>query len=129
MLFRSRIHFKKQRIVFECIDTGPHVSTKPKQVQEYFDSLPKSSGMTAMLAIVRSMKGKCGILPGLTSMKEPSTIFWFSSNKNGRKTTMKSKTCTLDRNALQTFHSASQSRERLDAMTTKIKNTAFTTCP
>jgi hypothetical protein len=124
-----QIRLKKKRIVFECSDTGSLISSKPKHVKQYFDSLTKSSGMAAMLAMVRSMKGEYGILSGLSSTKEPSTTFWFSTNKISRNFFMNSKTKSLDKKVLQTIHSANQPIETLDTMTTKMKNIAVTTGP
>jgi hypothetical protein len=121
-----RIQFKKKRVVFACEDTGPLVAAKPKQVQQYFDSLPKSCGMSAMLALVRSLKGEYGIHSGVSSNKSSTTVFWFSSNKNCLKNVLKS---TLKRETLRTIHTANQPAKPMDAMTSKMKNIAVSFGP
>ena len=125
-----KIQIKKKRVVFECKDTGPYVSTKPKHVQQYLDSLPKSSGMRALIALVRSMKGEYGIHSGFLSNKTSPTVFWFSPIKNGLKNIIKAKTCTLDRNVLHTIHAANQPTNTMDTIVAStMKTFAATTGP
>ena len=117
-----RIQFKKKRVVFECADSGPIVSTKPKHVQLYFDSLPKSSGMFTMIALVRSMGGEYGIGSDVSSDNRSSTIFWFTPNKQDQKSTVTSRTYAIDGPTLRTTHTANLSIDSTEMMTSKLKN-------
>ena len=121
-----RIQFKKKRVVFECEDTGPFISTKPKHVQQYFDSAPKSSGMAAMVALVRSMNGEHGIDSAVSTEHGSSTVFWFSPSKNGPKRTITSTTtgtyASDGTTPLRKTHTPNQPIDSTEMVTSKMKN-------
>jgi GAF domain len=126
-----RIQLKKKNIVFQCEDTGPVVSTKPKHIRQYIDSLPKSSGMSTMVALVRSMGGEYGIDAGASSNRPSSTTFWFSPNPNQErsKLTPTSSTNKMDSTTLRMTHIPNQSIDTTEMMTSKLKNLNVVTNP
>ena len=117
-----RVQVKKKRVVFGCEDTGPLVSTKPKDVQGYFDTAPKSTGISVVAALVRSMGGKYGIDSVVSSNAHPSTIFWFSIRPKGPKSTVKVSCYASDSIMLRTMHRPNHSIDTTEAITSNMKN-------
>ena len=117
-----RIQVKNKRIVFGCEDTGPPVSTKPKEVQKYLAAAPKSSGISVMVALIRSMGGEYGIDSGVSSNHHSSTMFWFSPKQNGPISTVKISCYTSDSNMLRTVHAPNQSTDTTEKITSDMKN-------
>ena len=117
-----RIKVKNKRIVFGCQDTGPLVSTKPKEVQKYLATAPKSSGISVMVALIRSMGGEYGIDSGVSSNHHSSTMFWFSPKQNGPISTVKISCYTSDSNMLRTVHAPNQSTDTTEKITSDMKN-------
>jgi hypothetical protein len=78
-LIQFRIKLYNKRIVFECEDTGPLLTTSSENdIQQHIDSLPRSNPLSAMIAFVQSMEGEYGIdcVP-----ENGSTVFWFCPHK------------------------------------------------
>ena len=117
-----RIQVKNKRIVFGCEDTGPPVSNKPKEAQKYFDSAPKSSGISVMVALIRSMGGEYGIDSVVSSNAHPSTMFWFSLKKIGPTSTMKVSGYTSDSHVLRTMHAPNQATDTTEKITSDMEN-------
>ena len=117
-----RIQVKKKQIVFGCEDTGPPVSNKPKEAQKYFESAPKSSGISVVVALIRSMGGEYGIDSVVSSNAHPSTMFWFSLKKSGPTSTMKVSGYSSDSYVLRTMHAPNQSTDTTENITSEMKN-------
>jgi hypothetical protein len=120
------IGFKNKRIVFECKDTGPVISTKKNEVKNHFESSSKPSTLSAMAALVRTLNGEYGIDTGPTSTEYATTIFWFSLHKKSFNYSVKSNSYGEYGSSLLTLHTPNQSN-KTKAITSKMKHLDITT--